>query len=120
MISSDERLALVARLQAHEDVAGVLRGREEAKLGAGAPRIRRPLPGVSAMTFSIARTWRSVSVKRAAGGREVVEDEAALVGGREEPGSDPVEQRHRQRRQQHRDHDRRTTGARPSRPSSRS
>ena len=41
MISSADRLALAARLQAHQDVAGVLRRGEQPELRSGAPRVRR-------------------------------------------------------------------------------
>ena len=88
MISSADRLALAARLQPHQDVAGVLRRREQAELRAGAPRVRRDFRRRRQMTFSIARTWRSVSVERAAGRRQVVEDEPAFVGGGQESGAD--------------------------------
>ena len=47
--------ALAARLQADEDVAGVLCCRKQSELRAGPPRVGRHLGGI-AMIFSSART----------------------------------------------------------------
>ena len=76
------RLALAARLQAHQDVAGVLRRRKQAQLRAGAPGIRRDFGRLG--DHLLDRPDLAIGFReRAAGRRQVVDDEAALVRRRE-------------------------------------
>ena len=86
MTSSAAR-RVAARLQAHEDVALVLLRGEQPQLRSGAPRVGRDVRRASS-TASIFRSARSVSSSAVPGGRQVVDDEAALVGLRQEPGAE--------------------------------
>ena len=63
MISSDDPAALAARLQAHEDVAGVLRRGEQPQLGSGAPRVGRDFRRVR--THLLDRPHLAVGFRRA-------------------------------------------------------
>ena len=88
MISSAERARSLARLQPHEDVAAVLLRREQPELGPGAAlNMTRPPASSAGLLRPSAAGGRSPRA-RVPGGRQVVDDEAAFVGVRQEAGAD--------------------------------
>ena len=88
--------ALAARLQPHQDVAAVLLRREHAELRSGAARVAGDLGRLREDRFDLLEARVGV-FERAAGRRQVVDDEAAFVGGGQEAGADRHVGRQRQR-----------------------